>query len=320
MPLKLQRLKYLSVKIKLLGFFSTICFILLFFGGPDYYSSRSYKYSWDFGHLIFFAAWTNLLLLSNQKLSNQNFVQQCIWVLFLSLMAGIATELAQNFFGRTSSKNDLVTDIVGSLTTLFYFSSARKSLEKKLLFSFQIIVALLILLKITPLAIALTDEAIAREQFPILSDFETVFEENRWIADNTISRSEIISSSGEFALKVLLTTEKYSGVFLKYFPSNWYGYKILKFSVYNESFQNFDIHCRIHDWNHIMNGENYSDRFNEKYMLNHGWNTFVIQLDQIINAPKNRKMDIRNIRSFGLFVIQLSEPRVIYIDDIKITM
>ena len=34
---------------------------LLFLGGPDYYSSRSFKYSWDIGHIVYFALLAGLL-------------------------------------------------------------------------------------------------------------------------------------------------------------------------------------------------------------------------------------------------------------------
>ena len=39
-------------KTVILAVIALICFFLLFVGGPDYDSPRSYKYLWDIGHIL----------------------------------------------------------------------------------------------------------------------------------------------------------------------------------------------------------------------------------------------------------------------------
>ena len=55
-------LKWL-LNIKILRIFTIVCSVFLFFGGPGYYSPRSFKYLWDIGHIAFFCALSTLILL-----------------------------------------------------------------------------------------------------------------------------------------------------------------------------------------------------------------------------------------------------------------
>ena len=44
-----------NVRLWLYGALLIIGSILLFLGGPDYFSSRSFKHFWDIGHIVYFA-------------------------------------------------------------------------------------------------------------------------------------------------------------------------------------------------------------------------------------------------------------------------
>jgi hypothetical protein len=70
-----------------------------------------------------------------------------------------------------------------------------------------------------PLAVAITDEWIAKNQFPVLADFETPFEIYRWVGGTAFDIDNGISYHGGSSLKIQLNTSKYSGVALKYFPA-----------------------------------------------------------------------------------------------------
>jgi len=314
----LRRIIACPLKIKLLTLFSVTCFILLFVGGPDYYSIRSYKYAWSLGHIFCFLAWTSILILSWKRIASKSFYQQCLWIISISFIVGIATELAQGIFGRTSSMDDFIRNITGGIVTLLFISPARKTSKKYILRIIQAAVIVMILIEVLPLAIALTDEAIAREQFPVLADFETPFEGKRWSAETDIVRYRSLAASGEFSLKVQLDTTKYSGIGLKYFNGDWRKYNSLKFSVFNLSPNDLKIHCRIHDWQHILKGEQYNDRFNHEYFLAKGWNDIEIYFDLIIDAPDGRKMDMGHIKGFGVFAVSLPKPLVIYIDNVRL--
>jgi hypothetical protein len=151
-----------------------------------------------------------------------------------------------------------------------------------------------------------------------LADFETPFEIERLSGGARFSIDHEIAIHGESSLKVLLTTEKYSGVGLKHFPRDWRGFDSLRFSLFNSSTGPFKIVCRVHDSFHYGEGGMYDDRFNMRFMLIQGWNNIIIPLENIAKAPTNRKMDLSHIQVFGIHVVRLPKPEIIYIDYIRL--
>jgi hypothetical protein len=202
-------------------------------------------------------------------------------------------------------------------------SSTSKLLSLKLPFfiASQLLTTALFVIGLLPLAAALTDEWIAKRQFPVFSDFENPLEVYRWVGDSEFDIDNSISSHGTSSLKIWLNTSKYSGVALKYFPTDWQGYRALKFNVYNPSSEPLKITCRVHDRQHTRGREPelYDDRFNRTYLLNKGWAPITIDLEELADAPKNRRMDISQIQGVGVFVVQLPRTRVIYIDYIRLS-
>jgi VanZ family protein len=307
-----------SNRTRILIMVSGICCLLLFVGGPDAFSSRTYKYSWDLGHILSFFIWSYLLLNSWEWISKQSFLIQSILVLSFALVLGVLIELIQINIGRTFNVVDVFNDFIGSLITLIFFNASRRNISKVILRLLQFTAVFLILLAIFPLARASVDEYFSTKKFPILSDFETPFEIGRWNNKDKLKINHDIVRNGKSSLRVQLSTTEYSGTSLKHFPNDWRDFSALQFSVFNTSFEPLRIHCKVYDMLHSVNGYTYDDRFNEEFMLTHGWNDIKIRIDIIANAPVKRKMDLSNIRSFGIFVVSLSQPKVIYIDDVRL--
>lgn len=227
-------------------------------------------------------------------------------------------ELLQGSIDRTPSIDDVMKDLLGSVVTLAFFVPSRKNISNISLRILQCGVLFLILLAIFPLAKALIDEAIARNQFPVLSTFETPFEIERWRGNSERTIDHDIVKHGKSSLKVSLTTAQYSGVFLVHFPGDWRNFNFLRLDIFNPSSEPLKIHCRVHDRLHITNGFPYDDRFNSTFILNRGWNNIKISLDRILNAPVSRTMDLANIKGFGIFVVRLPTPEVIYLDHVRL--
>jgi VanZ family protein len=305
--------------MKILIPISGICLVLLFVGGPDYYSPRSYQYAWNLGHIFFFSIFTYLLVSLWQRISKERFLKQCVWVLSVALFFGILIELGQaGLNDRTPDIYDLIGDITGVLVGLVFFVPSRRLFPKIGLHVFQVIVLIIILLSIFPLGEALIDEAIARQRFPVLSDLETPFEIKRWVGHSKFEIDHKIFRQGKSSLKVFLNTDQYSGVGLKYFANNWGNYNYLQFSLFNPSSDPIKIGCRIHDIHHIKHGQDYNDRFNTSYLIPQGWRDIRISIKDIVNAPKNRKMDLRFMQGFYIFVVRLPQPKLIYIDSVRL--
>jgi hypothetical protein len=179
------------------------------------------------------------------------------------------------------------------------------------------LVIILVLVEITAPVKNIIDETIARRQFPLLSGFETPFETGRWAADNGVSRTKSLVYSGRYAAKVLLTSERYSGVSLEYFPRDWRAYAVFEFSIYNSQSKSLELTCRIHDGEHLLSNQFY-DRFNKQIILKPGWNVIEFPLQDLENAPRDRKMDLGNIHNFMLYSSFLADSTWIYLDDVRL--
>jgi VanZ family protein len=289
-------------------------FPLFFFGGPDYYSSRSFKNFWNVGHVVFFALFSYQLLIDGRLFRNKSFFQKLFLCLFISTILGIFIEFAQNGFDRDVEINDLWRDLLGASIGFFLSPLALNKLTKTIiLFSLTAV----LMLQSIPWFLVLADEINANLTFPVLSDFESEVEATRWSGDALLTISDEMAFSGDHSLRVDLGTEKYSGIALRYFPKDWSEYQILLFEVFNTD-DNLDITVRIHDQLHTQGEQLYSDRFNRKLTLHKGWNTININLADVASAPVTRRMDLSSVGGLGVFVVEQSVAKRIYLDAVKL--
>jgi VanZ family protein len=312
---------HLSAKIikSILFIVSISCLIFMFIGGPDYYSPRSFKAAWGLGHIFVFALWTFVFIRYWPLLTKQGFVKQVIWVLTAALVIGLSIEFLQSFLvERTADLHDVYRDLLGGALALVFLSPAGKSILKAKLRSLQAIVVVVVALEVLPFSIALADEIIAKNQFPVLADFETPFETKRTDRENS-ERCDEQAKKGKHSLQVQLTTETYSGTGLTYFPRDWSGYDHLNFSIYLPTEEGLKLTCRINDMQHVQHDQKYEDRFNRSFWMKKGWNDIKISLKDIADAPADRKMDLTQIQGLGIFAVQLPKSRTIYLDHVYLS-
>ena len=292
--------------------------VLLFLGGPDYYSSRSFTHFWDLGHIVYFALLAGLLS-RWRVVAKMSLAGQWTIILAITLLLGVSIELMQHGTARTPDIGDVLRDVTGSLIVLVFGSPEPGLRPLGLRLSLRLAVLSLSLVQLWPVTKSLIDEAIARRQFPLLSGFETPFEIDRWTGSARLSIATMPSIADSRLLKLSLTTKQYSGAALKYFDGDWASASRLKFSLYNPDEDPLQITCRIHDLQHNDGHEEYEDRFNRRYTLMHGWNHIDIDLDEVKTSPARRSMDMGRIREIGLFVTSLPAPRIIYLDNVRLS-
>ena len=297
---------------------AAICRVLFFIGGPGYYSPRSYKRFWDLGHVLFFSILTYLIFVYWPRSSKTAFLRQSIFAIITTICLGSLIELAQTASFRTSDLMDLARDIIGCLIALAFYAPNRKTISKTVLKILQSISLILLVMAFLPLIAAIIDETAARSQFPVLADFETRFETDRFTGTANFSIYHKINFHGNGSLKVVLNTSQYSGIALKYFPGNWMDYKQLQFSIYNPDKEPINLTCRIHDRRHSRGQQLYSDRFNKNFSISYGWNLISIQLQEIEDAPHTRKMALNQIQGLAIFAVNLSHPWTVYLDYIRL--
>ncbi|MDH4316898.1 MAG: VanZ family protein [Desulfobulbaceae bacterium] len=294
------------------------CSPFFFVGGPGYHSSRSFQAIWDLGHIFIFTLLT-LVILFHWNRPKSDFVRRYFfYLLFLLIfLIGIGVELCQTMVtGRNPDIFDLLRNQLGYIFGYYLFFIKRLSVSRRKIYLLHLLMGSLLSLSCVPLFTGLGDELLARSQFPMLADFESMFEKNRWMDRRQLRISSDKARSGNHSLLVRLSTATYSGTSLFYFPKNWKGYKLLHFSVFNPNAETLTLHCRIHDKQH---NKKFQDRYHRQFVLQPGWNDLNVSLSDVENAPKTRKMDMTSIEQVGFFFINLPRPQYIYLDHIFLT-
>jgi len=307
-----------TVGVSLLLFIGVFAFVLAFIGGPDYYSPRSYQYAWNLGHVLAFSIWTYLCLYYFHKLNKLPFLKQLYLFAIVAIVLGSGIELIQSQIGRASNWNDVINDVLGSILAVFLFSSQRHQITRATFLLSSLILLFIIVVHNRGLAVVLIDDYHARRQFPVLADFSAPFEVSRWQGGSVVTIVRDGDHASDDILKIDFTTERYSGVSLQHFPRDWQGYTVLQLEYYNSSEESIYITCRIHDRAHVEGDQSYSDRFNRQIQLHPGWNDFQIRIQDVVNAPKNRQMDINDIMEVGVFVSRQKHPQTLYISEIRL--
>jgi len=313
--------KYLSVsngsirKNRLLIVVAATCLVLLFAGGPQSYSQRSHEYAWGLGHILCFGVWTNLLM---RWLGNRSFGRQFVAAILLTLTLGIGIEMVQAKIGRYFDLVDVLNNLIGTLLALAFSRAARLHLPCSTLILLRSVALVFLFLALVPLGQALLDERRVIKQFPLLSDFETSSDLQRWKGSADLSLSQIFSSHGHFSLKAELSTDQYSGMFLRFFPEDWRGYRLLAFDLYNPSDSTLEVTCRVHDRLHARRGKVYADRFNRTVLLAPGLTRVELSLAQIADGPRERQLELGQVAGVGIFVTDLRQPEVLYLDNLRL--
>ncbi|MCF6265798.1 MAG: VanZ family protein [Desulfuromusa sp.] len=304
-----------GIKMYILWFLVLVASALLFVGGPDYESLRSFRYIWGVGHLFCFALWAYLYV--NWR-SDELFIRQVIEVMILVFVFGGLTELIQSQIGREAAWQDLGNDLIGGLLGVAFFSKSRQTLAFWQLKLLQFFILFMVFWSLLPVAKVLIDDVIAVQQFPLLSGFETPLEKSRWSGSAKRKISHEIYFKGDTSLQIKLTTQRYSGVGLKDFPHDWSGYSAVGLQVLNPDQEPLRLYFRIHDRYHSAHKNAYRDRFNASFEIKPGWNQLQVSLDKVAHAPKDRLLDLTHIAGMGVFVGKLNYPRTIYLDDVKL--
>ncbi len=285
-----------------------------FVGGPGYEGSRGFKEAWNLGHVLFFAVFT-VAVDSHFRLYHRPILTKFFFLLVIvGLACGI--EFLQTLSpDRESSLQDILLGLAGGVLVLLWKSFGRVRTAGKIILGSCW--AGIIIICLLPLLLTLYDEFRAWRDFPILADFESSLELSRWENKDSIKRVREPVKHGDFALKVSLTTTKYSGIEMRYLPQNWTTARALTFSVHNPG-EEVVLHFRIHDWKHQGEDQQYTNRLNGRTNLASGWNTITVPIEEIVNGPKDRQMDLAHIRGLGFFVVEQPHERVLYFDEVQL--
>ena len=283
-----------------------------FFLGGRSHALRSLEAFWNLGHVLFFAlaSWICCFLFQYHR-PGKHLLPFQIFIFFAFFVLGLLIEGMQcNLDGRFPDSADIFRNQLGCLIAFVFISIGKRKRWKAYVYHF--VMTILIAVAVYPVSRAAIDELTALRQFPVLADFETSFELDRWKKSPLLSIQKGLARHGEHSLRVQLTTETYSGASLAYFPGNWQGFDTLFVSIYSPD-DKLELTCRIHDAEH---NNQYTDRFHKYCILQKGWNNLKISLDEVRRAPGNRLMNMNEIKRIIFFVSQQEKRRIMYIDHI----
>lgn len=284
-----------------------------FLSGPAWLAAHSLGTFTDLAHVVFFALLT-MLIHRRMKLED---ARQWLIVTGAVALISIAVELVQSQVGRTPSLHDGLRNLTGVWLVAFWVRRPTMTVWMG-----RSLVGALVLVDFALVAIKITEQRRMIEQLPLLCGMESAWEVRRWQAvDSGVDQSGEFASEGSFSLRLELTALPYSGTALRQMPNDWSQFGQLSFDLYNPNKESLRITARISDVHHER-GKNpwrFDDRFNKRLSVAPGWNTFTISLREVQEAPNDRLMDMKLIKELRLFAAGLEEPKVIYLDNFRLT-
>ena len=272
---------------------------------------------YGFAHYFFFAlaAWWLSGIFDSPK---RSLPQQIFLIIIGIIFTGGPIELIQPFFGRDAEWRDLEIDILGGLFGIAFWVPARHQMRRSFRAGFQIaVLAAAILLFYAPVS-TLLDMAIAEEHYPVLGDFETHLEAERWSSGEIVAG---IACHGMHSLKVDLGIDRkktYHGTTLLRSFGDWRSYTTLAFCLFNPEDRILTITVSIRDHEHNRRGGEYNDRFNRQFEMRPGWNNVAIPIVDILNAPLERNLELDDLSEVVIFTVDPPEPRQMYLDYVRL--
>lgn len=297
----------------LAGIASLLIAPFLFIGGPDWASGPLLRSAWNLGHVLLFA----LLTLAIRPWRWFNGWRLWMAVTAVLLGVGLAIELFQSSLGRDLDGHDLLRNLIGSWLVL----AGRPVLSRDLPTTraerlMAGIVGLLLCVELGATGVVATQQWQVHQQLPQLYDFGRNNPEAFWEGNLSLSRQH--TAEHPFSLQLDLGTELYAGVTLHNLPSDWRSYDQLAITLFNPDPEPLTVTLRINDVAHDRGDNAYADRFNTRLTLAPGLNIFNLSLEQVASAPRQRRMDMDQIRRLGLFAVRLPAPRSVFLVDLRL--
>jgi hypothetical protein len=268
--------------------------------------------------LVFFLASTLAWLRWGKTNKREDLLRTWLLALGVVNLAGVTIELTQHLVGRDASVSDLFLNNVGCVVALAFGTRCQAPTAGWRIPVLRGAALALLAWALVPLYAALSDEYSAARAFPVLADFETPFQLSRWESDVELSVERVHVRFGEGAMRVPLSTDLYSTAGLRYFRGDWSGANSLAFCIYNPDPEPLELVLRVHDEWHDKHGQSYDERFNRAFTVENGWNDILVPISDIEAGPRNRRLNIRQIRGLSIFSVELPSPRTIVIDQLEL--
>ena len=280
--------------------------VLLYGPSPGYYDHRILHAFWAYGHLAFFAVLT-LLLLRWRVPQWQGAMGW--WSLGLAALLGLLAVLSEliqlGVPGRMAGSGDAAQNLLGIMVG--FGLSPQWLARLPLRWSRMLPHLALPVVAVAVLVpwVALADTLHGKVRFPVLLSMETQLEMTR--VSGSGDRHRVLNTP--LANSPLLAAHWQppgSGLGLRHFPGDWRDYEQLHIRIHSD--RAVPVTLRLHDRQHEDMGKPWPDRFNRRLELEPGWQSLVIDLEEVRQAPASRAMDMARMSQLGLFNLKLEAP------------
>ena len=286
------------------------CAVAIYAPDPDRYQ-RSLLELHEFLHVPGFAFIMIILIMAFPGAAGESGPHRWgrLILLFCGAIAlGGAVELLQAARGGTADVGDVLRDAAGAATTALIAASLGHGHRLSARWLPRMIAVTIVGVSLVPLSVALVDETRARRQFPILADFSTRSEMDRfsWSRLAIVSRERAVGpDKSRHVMRLTLLPGRYPGFSLKFFPRDWRGWREFVLVCSNLGRGPIPLTVRIDD---LAHNHDYYDRFNRTFSLQPGRNEVRIPLADVQSAPRGRSLDLGQIQTVIAFSANLSEP------------
>lgn len=301
--------------VRLLLVIPLIASPFFFFGGPADSSSRLAKELWDCGHWLFFVALAGGLWTSGLPKSWSPRARTGLVLLLVCLLGG-GIEIVQALMpGRQAGLGDFLYDMAGGLAGVLAAAAVTEGCRRR-----KILLALVgvILLACSARLFELVyDRWRVSANMPILADFESSLELERWQGDADRLLVAMPGGGQGRAMAVRFTTDQFSEIRLRDFPGDWHQFRQLKCNIYLPA-ESLALNIKIFDNHHVGNEQSFANRYNGRVQLQKGWNSITVPLSLVRSGPVGRPMDLARIKGFSMFVQNEGRREEIFFDNLRL--
>lgn len=282
------------------------------------------KHLKDSGHAAVFFVGTYMLtlFLDSPRIRRLGTLTARIGALMLlCLVIGVAIELIQPSFGRESSLEDVIYDLLGISAAILVYLLKQPNTGAKQRWQMGTAACLLLLISAAK-PIYYGYLRIQQQQLlPILIDFDANWQNILFVASQGGEVAIVGSPDGWLenqsrVLQITMDSTQYPGASLNHIWSDWSGYQSLSMDLYSAHSDSFPLVVRIHDGKHNLD---YDDRFNQRIIVQPGVNHITLDLELVKEAPKNRQMELNDISALMLFTVRPGKPRQVFLDNIRLS-
>jgi VanZ family protein len=304
-----------------LGILALMLFLVI--GRPPS-DSYGWRMLFEIGHVPLFGV-TALLMLrivrvlrSGEALGRADFLIALLATAILSLVTE-ATQLLQP--GRHANVGDALQNLAGALCFIAIAASRRPGLWQGLGRDGPVAARLVLIgavlalgLAVMPLAGVAWSYGKRAAAFPVLADLTEAWQRPFL----NVGRSELArvpaprgwsEKAGQRVARLTFLDAPWPGFTVREPYPDWSAFEALRFQVWSELETPVEIVLRVDD---THRGRPHRDRFNGSFIITPGLNDFTVPMATIAQGPRDRQLDVGDIRQFILFSRRPDEPFELY--------